>query len=166
MRRTIALIAVVFSLLSSGALAKTQSVYVPDLECVGGKFGLRLPSDVRELKRLSQPVNQELIEVENWPGYTATWNLLHFDGLSLGVIEFSNDPARYLLFFASVASPAWNKLSPFQLRQPISQAAAVLGTYASENPGLSRPFEDEGSTLTIHSREGLVTEVIYQCSPG
>jgi|JI8StandDraft_2_1071088.scaffolds.fasta_scaffold200114_1 hypothetical protein len=166
MRHTIALLAFVFSSVSSGAPAKSQSVYVPDLECVGGELGLRLPSDIRELKRLSQPVKQELIEVENWPGYTATWNLLHFDGLTLGVVEFSNDPARYLLFFASVASPTWNGLSPIQLMQPISQAAAVLGTYAIDNPGLSWPFEDEGDTLTIHSREGLVSEVIYQCYPG
>jgi hypothetical protein len=166
MRYTIAFVTLAASVFSGSAFAQGESIYVPDLDCVGGRFGLKLPSDVRAVKRLAPLVRQELVEVQNWPGYKTTRNLLHFDGLTLEVIEFSNDPARYHLTFASVASPAWNAISAVKIAQPIESAAAVLGSYASQNPGLARSFEDEGNMLTIRSDQGVVSEVTYQCYPG
>lgn len=166
MRRILALAAIAASLGVGNVSAQDEGVYVENLDCVGGRFGLDLPSDIRVVRQMSSTLKEEVLEVERWHGYTTERKLLKFDGLTLEVIEFSNDPSRFMLTFAAVTSPKWNSISPFKLWRPVTDSATVLGDFARDNPGLIRPFEDEGNRVTIHSSEGIVTQVAYHCYPG
>lgn len=153
-------------LLASSPSAQEPSVLVEEVRCVGGRLGLAMPSDLRTLKKLSKVLREEVGEVERWEGYTATRKTLHFEGMSLGIIEFSNDPARYMVTFAELTSPTWNRLSPFKLRRPVTEAAALLGAPAKEDPGLKRTYSSESENLKIESSSGIVTRVTYECYSG
>lgn len=166
MRQSIVYFLAIVAWVFGTALAHAESIYFEDLKCENGKFGLILPADLRDVKRLSADVIEKTVDVEEWPGYQVTWKHLNFDGLALVVTEFSNDPARYMLVFAMVDDPKWNAISPFKIMQPTSEAVALLGEVALDNPELARAYENEGSKLTIQSNEGRVTKVIYNCFPG
>jgi hypothetical protein len=148
------------------ATAQEASVFVEAFHCVGGRFGLALPSDFRTLKKLSKVLREEVGDVEQWEGYTATRKTLHFDGLALGVVEFSNDPARFMVTSAVLTSPSWNRLSPFKLRRPVPEAVSLLGEYANSDPGLRRTYGGESDSVKIQSSGGIVTGVTYECYSG
>lgn len=143
------------------------AVYVEGLDCVGGRHGLRLPADLRALKRLGPLQRIDAGAEQRWAeGHRTTELVLHFDGLALGVIAFSDDPARYRLWSAILTHPRWNRFSPFQIGRPVAEAAARLGAAAQADPGLARTYEDEGDRVRIESAGGIVRAVAYDCETG
>ena len=161
-----AFLALALAVGTCGASAQEDSVFVEGLSCLGGRYGLVMPGDFRTLKKLSKVLREELGEVEQWDGYTATRKTLHFEGLELGVVEFTNDPARYMVTSAKLTSPSWNRLSPFKLRRPVAEAAQILGDIAKPDPGLRRTYGSESDNLKIQTSGGIVTGVTYECYSG
>ena len=146
--------------------AQESSVFVDGIQCVGGRFGLTMPSDLRTLKKLGRILREEVSEVEQWDNYKATRKVIHFEGMAVGLIEFSNDPARLIVTAADLTSPTWNRISPLKLRLPVSEAALVLGEHAQSDPDLLRTYQSENDSVKIHATNGIVTRVSYACYSG
>jgi len=140
-----------------------ESLYVEDIQCVGGPFGMKLPEDARKVRSMARLVREAVFEVERWDGYTATRKTLYFDGLELGVVEFSNDPARLMVTHADITNAKWNHLSPFKIRQPVSVARAVLGGFAKDDARLSRSYASESDSLQFRTSGGRLLGVSYSC---
>jgi hypothetical protein len=139
---------------------------IDDIYCVGGRFGLMLPQDIRAVKRMSKLRREEISEIEKWDGYTATRKTLYFDGLALGVIEFSNDPARYLLTSADLMNSSWNRISQFKLRKPAAEAVKLIGERARLDPELNRTYGGESDSVQFQTSAGVLTRVTYSCYSG
>jgi hypothetical protein len=150
---------------SVGAQAQ-ESRFVESLRCVGGPFGMQLPLDARQIRSIGPLVRETVAEVEPWEGYTATRKTLHFEGLELGVIVFSNDPSRLMITSAEVSSPKWNTRLPFKIRQPISAALARLGEHAQGDESLKQTYASEGDALRFRTADGLVVGLSYSCYSG
>ena len=148
-----------------GACAK-DSVYVDSLHCVGGKYGLALPKDARKLRSLDKLVRENVDEIEQWDGYTATRKTLHFDGLDLGVIEISNDPKRLMITYAQITKPKWNYLVPFKLGLSVKAAQKLLGDSAKDDDELKRDYLGESDSVQFQSQSGVVVGVSYNCYSG
>jgi hypothetical protein len=151
---------------TQSAIAQVPSVFVNGLSCVGGRYGMSMPRDIRVLTKSAKMIGEEVSEVERWNGYEATRKSLRFDGLELGVVVFSNDPARYLVTYAVIESPSWNRLTPFKIGLPVAQAATRFGAVAKSDPALARTYAGESESVKIHSSEGIVTRVEYECYSG
>jgi len=143
-----------------------ESVYMEDIRCVGGPFGMKLPKDARKLLSMARLVSEAVDEVERWDGYTATRKTLYFDGLELGVVELSNDPARLMVTHADITNAKWNHLLPFKIRQPVSVARAVLGGFAKDDARLSRSYASESDSLQFRTSGGRLFGVSYSCYSG
>jgi len=146
--------------------AASDSVFVQSVQCIGGPYGLALPTDARKVKALGKVLREDVGEVEQGVGYTATRKVIHFAGLSLGVVEFSNDPSRLMVTSADITAPEWNRITPFKLRKPVSDARALLGDAASDDPELKKTYASEGDSVQIQSTKGVVMGVSYSCYSG
>jgi hypothetical protein len=167
--RTIAVLfplLVALSLLPRNSAAQSESTFVQSMRCVGGPYGLLLPTDARKLRKLKKVPREEISEVEEEDGYTATRKTIYFSGMSLGIVEFSNDASRLIVTFAEITSPEWNRISPFKLRRPVSEAQASLGEVAATDPHLKKSYGSEGDSLQIQSSNSIVTSVSYSCYSG
>lgn len=142
-----------------------ESVYVEAVRCVGGTFGMKLPADARRIRSMGL-VRDIVSEVEQWDGYTATRKTLYFDGLELGVVDFSNDPGRVMITYAVITSPKWNRLLPFKIRRPISEARSLLGAPAKADDGLTRVYASESDSVQFQISGGSVVGVSYSCYSG
>ncbi|QPF75137.1 hypothetical protein G8A07_20935 [Roseateles sp. DAIF2] len=154
------------SLICAGAYAQDESVYVQTLSCVGGPWGLKLPGDARKLRKLGGLLREQAFEVEHWEDYTATRKTLYFDGLELGIIEFSNDPARFMITYADLRSSRWNHLTRFKLGQPVALARNTLGASARNDKGLVKTYASESDSLQFGVSGEVVTRVSYSCYSG
>jgi len=134
--------------------------------CVGGPLGLKLPADLRQVRTLGKLVREQAGEVESSKGGTATRKTLVFDGLELGVVEYSNDPARLTVTRAIVDGVEWNSVTPFKVGQPVSAARQLLGAAAADDPELRKPYAGNGYVMQVQSFGGVVTRVMYQCYSG
>jgi hypothetical protein len=143
-----------------------ESVYMEDIRCVGGPFGMKLPEDARKLRAMARLVGEAVDEVERWDGYTATRKTLYFDGLELGVVEFSNDPAKLFVTRADITNAKWNHLLPFKIRQPVAVARSVLGGLAKDDVRLSWSYASDVDSLQFRTSAGLVVGVSYRCYSG
>jgi hypothetical protein len=146
--------------------AQSDSVYIQSVQCLGGPYGLTLPTDARKIRKLGKVLREEMGDVEQWDGYSATRKTLHFAGLSLGIIEFSNDPSRLMVTHADLTSVEWNRLSPFKLRKPVADAQALLGEAAANDPDLKKSYGSESDSVQIQSSKGVVMGVSYSCYSG
>jgi hypothetical protein len=143
-----------------------ESVYMEGIRCVGGPFGMKLPEDARKLRSMARLVSEAVSEVERWDGYTATRKTLYFDGLELGVVEFSNDPARLMVTHADIMNAKWNHLLPLKIRQPVSVVRSLLGGPATDDVRLSWSYASDVDSLQFPTSDGLVVGVSYRCYSG
>jgi len=158
-------IALVCCLASTGAQGQ-EAGYVESIRCVGGPYGLRLPQDARTLRAMAPLLSETVDAVERWEGYTATRSTLQFDGLELGLILFSNDPAKLMLTRAEIRHPRWNRLMPFKIGQPLAAARAVLGPNAQGDAELKQTYAGDTDSLQFQSSGGLLQAVSYRCYSG
>ena len=152
--------------LSGSVTAAEEYVFVASLRCMGGTYGLSLPDDARQLPALGALLREEISEVEEWDGYTATRKTFFFDGLALGVVEFSHEPSQVMVTHAEFSTPAWNHLMPFKIGQPTASARALLGPRAEGDTDLRRTYGSEGDSVTFQSAQGVVVRVSYSCYSG
>ena len=128
------LIALLVVVLSGVASAADQTVYVDSASCIGAPFGLRLPASMRNVYLIGKIQKNTVAEVDKWENYSATRRTIHFSGLVLGVVTFSNDPDRYLLSYAEVSDARWNRLSSFPIGSSMSTVRQLLGPAAKKAP--------------------------------
>lgn len=165
MKKQLVLVAMGIALASSSAQCE-ETVYLESVHCVGGPYGLNLPKDARKLKSLGKLLRETVSEVERWDGYTATRKTLFFDGFEIGLVEFSNDPARVMVTHADISKPSWNRLSPFKLGRPVSEARALLGPSAKDDGELKRIYSSESDSVDFQTTSGVVVHVSYSCYSG
>jgi len=60
--------------------AASSSVYIAQVSCEGGVFGLRLPQHLPDVMKLGPIEREEINEVEKWDGYTTTRKYVYFTG--------------------------------------------------------------------------------------
>lgn len=145
---------------------EAPSIYLEPVRCVGGPFGLKLPGTLPALLALSKVQREEVNEVERWEGYSATRKYLYLDGLTLGVITFSNDPNRYILTFAEISNPAWNRLLPFKIGRTSVESQSKLGTAAANDPLLRSSYGGDGDSVRFQVSGGKIRRVSYACYSG
>jgi len=160
------LILAVLLLLPATALAQAQPGYLPEFGCQAPPFGLRLPTHLPGVMKLAPVRHVEILETEKGDGYTTTRKYVHFPGLTLGLITFSNDPKRYMVSRAEITDARWAEISPFKVGETISSARQRIGSPAADDPDLKSDYGSEGGDLRFESIDGTITKVIYGCYTG
>lgn len=140
--------------------------FIEGMRCAGGKFGLRMPPSLPAVMALGQVMSKQILKTEQWEGYTTLHTRLQFDGMTLELIAFSNDPARYMLASIDIRSPAWARLSPFRVGQPVKDARKLLGPDAQEDTQFKALYAGENESVRFETRANKVSAVIYQCYTG
>jgi hypothetical protein len=143
--------------------AQAMEVSARSVSCFGGAYGARLPGKLSELRQLGEVRVEQPVRVEEWDGYKAIEKRLQFDGLSVNIITFSNDPERYSLASLSVQSSRWS-VSPFRVGEPPVSLFELLGVKLVST-GAWR-FQGESDSLYVEVREGKVVRIAYECYTG
>ena len=91
---------------------------------------------------------------------------MRWPGLTLGIVEFSNDPKALMITSAEITDPRWNALSPFKLGRSTAAAQRLLGQPAANDPALRRAYGSEADSVQVDSEAGRVVRVTYQCYSG
>jgi hypothetical protein len=154
------------AVLAAPGTKAAEYVFVPSLHCVGGPYGLDLPEDARQLRSLGTLLREETAEVEQWDGYTATRKTLFFDGLVLGVVEFSHAPTQVMVTHVEISRPEWNRLVPFKLGQSTDAVRTRLGPGAKGDVALERTYGSEADSVEFRSISGIVAHISYSCYSG
>ena len=141
--------------------------FVEGLACQGGKFGLRLPAKLPALLALGPKHGEQRLETQHWDGYTTTRKRIWFDGLSMDLVTYSNDPDKYSLETLTIRSEAWAKLAPFAVGDSIDAIRAKLGDVAKDDWQLRSVYAGESESVHFETmRAGNVSAIIYQCYTG
>jgi hypothetical protein len=156
----------VYLLLPATVLAQAQSGYLPEFGCQTPPFGLRLPMDLQGVMNLSPVKHVEILEIEKWEGYTTTRKYVHFQGLTLGLITFSNDRERYMVSRAEITDVRWAEISPFRVGEYTSTVQRKLGLPADSDPELKSSYGSEGGDLRFESTDRTITKIVYDCYTG
>ncbi len=165
---SVSLILAVLLLLPVTALAQVQAQpgYLPEFGCQAPPFGLRLPTHLPGVMKLAPVRHIEILEVEKWDRNTTTRKYVHFLGLTLGLITFSNDRKRYMVSRAEITDARWAEISPFKVGETTSSARQKIGSPATGDPDLKSDYGREGGDLRFESIDGTITKVIYDCYTG
>lgn len=150
----------------SSTASEDPSVFLEQVRCVGGPYGLRLPKSLPQVLALGQIQREEVRGVERWKAYTATRKYVFYAGLTLGLVAFSNEPERYLVSFAEVSSPKWNRVSPFGIGESVASVQAKLGTAAAKDSALKSSYASESDSVRFQASVGKVVKVAYECYTG
>jgi len=140
--------------------------FLEGMRCLGGPFGLRLPSTLPELLAMAPVLSEQVLQVEQWEGYKAIRKTVRFAGLTLGLVTFSNDPKRYALASAEIRSQDWLRIAPFGVGQGTGVVRKRLGRVAEDDLDLRSIYSGENESVRFQSRSGRVTAVIYECYIG
>ncbi|MBV8633671.1 MAG: hypothetical protein JO002_04215 [Burkholderiaceae bacterium] len=145
--------------------AATPSDYIEDFSCEGGRLGLRLPATLPGLMRIGKLNKTEILEVEHWDGYVTERKDLYFEGLTLGIISFSNEPDRYMIRFSEIRNKKWLELSPFKVGQKPKEVIDVLGIN-NERIQLEKAYGSESGEVSFSFRDGRLSRINYSCYTG
>lgn len=156
----------VLLMLPATVLAQAQPGYLPEFGCTMPPFGLRLPTHLQGVMKLAPVRHVEILEVENWDGYTATRKYVYFPGLTLGLITFSNDRERYMVSRAEITDARWAEISPFRVGEKASAVQRKLGLLAEGDPDLKSSYGSEGGDLRFESTDRTISKIIYDCYTG
>lgn len=156
------------SLLAAGVPAgavEPQRVGLPGFSCQSGKYGASLPATLPALRKLGRLQAEDPGEVQQWDDYHTTESVLRFDGLTVMVVTFSNDPDRYHLALLEVSSPRWRVSAPLRIGQPAGKILRELGVPSAPLSGEWR-FAGESDALVLAVRDGLLSRITYDCYTG
>lgn len=153
-------------LVSSVTRAESPSVYVEQVSCEGGPFGLRLPPHLPEVMKLGSIAREEIQQIEKWDGYSTTRKYIEFSGFTLGLVTFSNDPNRYMVSFAEITSSRWSHIAPFRVGESVKSVRRKLGSSAASDPELKAKYGSEGGDVSFQYAHGKITKVVYACYTG
>lgn len=106
----------------------------------------------------------EIQGTESWDGYQSIHRALHFQGLTVEVVTFSNDADRYHPSVVSITGAQW-ALSSLRVGQPAQAPLRRLGVVGPVANGMWR-FEGETDTLLVETRRGAVRAITYVCYTG
>lgn len=155
-----------FVVLRMRAPGSGAGAYTEQLSCYGPPLGLHLPQNLPDLMKLGPLVKEDVREVEQWEGYTATRKLVHFPGLVLGLVTFSNDPNRYMVGFAEISDSRWKKLAAFHVGESLESARRKLGPSAANDPELLVSYGGESDEIRFENYRGKLTKITYTCYTG
>jgi hypothetical protein len=144
--------------------AEPVQVQLPSFYCTGMPLSITLPEHLTQLRKLARLQKYEVVRTEEWGDYKAIEIALHFEGLSVGVVTFTNDTERYTLSAARITAPKWS-LSPFLVGQPAQPHLRHLGVTGQVSSGSWR-FAGESDSLILKVKGGQIAEVIYECYTG
>lgn len=144
----------------------TQPVEIdnPSFGCHKPGVGVELPKSLSALRQIGVVQSEELVRTEEWDGYQALEKRLQFNGLTLQVITFTNQPERYILSLLEVTMPNWS-VTPIRVGQAAGPALSGLAVSAKRPYGVWR-INGETDTLLIQVRGGKVERVLYECYTG
>jgi hypothetical protein len=141
--------------------------FVEGMACQAGKFSLRLPATLPALLALGRPLGEQRLESQRWEGYTTTHKRIWFEGLSLDLITYSNDPDKYSLASLTIRSAAWARLAPFAVGEPVDAVREKLGDISKDDWQLRSIYGGENDSVRFETtRAGNVSAVIYECYTG
>ncbi|GAC1376570.1 MAG: hypothetical protein NVS3B3_15740 [Aquirhabdus sp.] len=140
--------------------------FVEGLACQSGKYGLRLPATLPGLLALGPRPAVKGLGTQRWKGYTTTYKRIRFDGLSMDLITYSNDPNRYSLASLTIRSTAWTMLAPFAVGESVDDIRARFGDVAKDDWQLRSIYSGENESVHFDTRAGRVSAIIYECYTG
>lgn len=153
-------------LFSVVAAAQPQQGYIAEFACEEGRFGLRLPNQLPAVMKLAPAKRVAVLEVEKWEGYTTTRKYVHFEGLTIGLVTFSNDKNRYMVSFAEITDSRWTRISTFKVGETTASARKKIGAPAVEDPSLKLHYGSEGGDIYFESIDGKIRKITYDCYTG
>lgn len=154
----------VFVLHTAAHSAEPVDVAVSAVSCVDGAYGTRFPGSLSRLRQLGHLREERQVRVEEWDSYKAIEKRLQFDGMSVNIITFTNDPERYSLASVSVESSSW-LISPWRVGDSPEPLFKLLGVKAPARNGAWR-FHGESDSLYVEVRKGKVLRIGYECYTG
>jgi hypothetical protein len=137
--------------------------YVDTFSCDEGPFHLDLPKSYLDLRKIGRIRSERIVETEDWGSYKTERKDFEFDGLSLRVITFSNDPTRYMVAIARTTSRNWGITGPFRVGDSLLSALSHFGVRRAPN---LLEYGSEGGVVRFKVANGRIVEVRYECYTG
>lgn len=145
--------------------AEPLHINLPAFSCHSGLYKAKLPSTLQALRNLGPLKSEVQGDAQDWEGYRTVEKLLRFDGLSVLIFTFSNDPSRYSLSVMDITSPRWQVASRFRVGRSASKPLQELGVSSPPSNGEWR-IAGESDSLILVVREGRFAHVSYECYTG
>jgi hypothetical protein len=154
---------------AGGAIAAPSevpvSVTLAAFSCQSGPFAPSLPKTLPSLLKIGTLKSDTKGEVHDWDTYRATERTLKFEGLTLAVVDFSNNPDRYLLGSLASSSSKWKLTPAFQVGGLAQQPLRAVGAPTDFKEGVLRVVgETDSVSLVVQS--GRIMRVTYECYTG
>lgn len=162
--RHLFLIALYLVSISYSLAAEPTPVQLDSFQCTGTPLSIKLPAGLTQLQKMAPLQKQEVIRTEQWDAYQTIEIDLHFVGLTIGAITFTNDHERHNLVSARVSRAAW-AVSPFRIGMRAEPALRGLGVKGDVSNGTWR-IEGLTDALVVEVRAGRISGVVYDCYTG
>jgi hypothetical protein len=138
--------------------APVPRIVLKDFACRSGPFGARLPEKLSEVVALAPVVSRH---------ETEAGERIEFEGLSVEVVRFREEPERYLLGSLTIRDRAWASLSPFRVGDDLAKVHALLGAGSNADPELRAEYGgEETDSVWFETRDGRLQAVVYGCYTG
>jgi hypothetical protein len=142
--------------------AKNVSHFVDKLACDAGPYALKLPKSYGELKKIGALKSERVVREEDVGPYTVQYRDLQFSGLKLGIVTYSDDPARYEVASAEIRNSSWKIAGPFRQGHVLP---AKVGDVATKSLSSTATVEFSGEEDVVRVRlvGRRVSTLTYLC---
>jgi hypothetical protein len=161
-KHSVVLLTMLTALHATASAASPQSISNA-FSCHSGPYALRLPKLYPSLLMLGR---HQAIDAESHDGdgYRVTTRWLEFDGLRLGILVFSNDANRYLVFSAEASRARW-AIGSLSIGTRTGTLPKRNGVPVAPPTGIWE-LQGESDSATVTARNGVVERVVYSCYVG
>ena len=140
------------------------SHFVDKISCDSGPYALKLPETYDGLRKIAGFKGEKLLRERDLGDYKAAYRDLFFNGLRLGVVTYSNDPAKYQVVLAEIRSSQWKIAGPFR---PGHALPPRVGDVDTKSLRSSSTVEFSGAEDTVRVRLSgrKISVLTYLCLP-
>jgi len=136
--------------------------YDGSFECYAGPLALRLPDRYPRLLSLGKLRRIVNGRAQNYRGYRTIQRTISFDGLSVIVYVFSNDPNRYVLSRLIISAHGWQQLTALRIGAPARSVLLQRDWPAAPTDGTWR-MDGDSAHVTLSLAHGRITLIRYVC---
>jgi hypothetical protein len=142
--------------------AKNVSHFVDQLACDSGPYGLKLPKTYEEVRKIAPLKSERVLREEDVGPYRMQYRELLFSGLKLGVVTYSDDPARFDVTSAEIRASSWKIAGPFRQGQVLPAKVGDIATKTLASTATVE-FAGEEDLVRVHLVGRRVSVLTYLC---
>jgi hypothetical protein len=142
--------------------AKNVSHFIDQLACDSGPYGLKLPKSYDELRKIGALKSEKVLREEDVGPYRVQYRDLQFNGLRLGIVTYSDDPARYDVTSAEIHNASWKIAGPFRQGHVLPAKVGQIDTKSLSSTATVE-FSGDEDVVRVRLVGRRVSTLTYLC---